>query len=388
LGSEQNLTGIDLFSGAGGFSLAAMNAGVQIIAAVESNRHASSTYRLNFIKDKIGAPVLYEKDILELDPLSVIKNAGICPESCDIIMGGPPCQGFSSHRIKNQGVDDPRNSLLLRYFHFVGEIRPKVFIVENVPGLLWPRHKKYVDQFYGLGLKAGYKLFDPAILNAKDFGVPQNRKRVFILGIRNDVNWIGTWPPEPTHFNPISQEVVDKKKKPWKSAACVFQVELMSTDPNAIHMNHSKELIEVFRSTPKNGGSRSESGRKLSCHKNHDGHKDVYGRINPNNPGPTMTTACINPSKGRFVHPIKHQGITVRHAARFQAFPDTFSFVGGLIAAGQQVGNAVPITLGEAVIRSIVEGLCSSTKAAEKTSFDKEMVKQRRGLKLQNESGR
>jgi len=118
-------------------------------------------------------------------------------------------------------------------------------------------------------------------------------------------------------------------------------------------MKHGACLVEAFANTPKNGGSRKDSGRVLPCHKKHDGHKDVYGRIDPNIPAPTMTTACINPSKGRFVHPTQNNGITARHAARIQTFPDDFVFHGGLTAAGRQIGNAVPVDLGFALIKHI-----------------------------------
>jgi DNA (cytosine-5)-methyltransferase 1 len=110
-------------------------------------------------------------------------------------------------------------------------------------------------------------------------------------------------------------------------------------------MKHSDELIEAFKRTPINGGSRKDSGRILPCHKDHRGHNDVYGRIDPDVPAPTMTTACINPSKGRFVHPTEHHGITLRQAARIQSFPEWYVFEGGLMAGGAQVGNAVPVGL-------------------------------------------
>jgi DNA (cytosine-5)-methyltransferase 1 len=354
---SKSLTAIDLFSGAGGFTLAALNVGFRVLAAIENSRHACDTYRANFLIDKPKAPILYEEDILRLEPSKVLAEVNILPGDCDIVMGGPPCQGFSVHRIKNQGVDDPRNTLLLKYFYFVGILRPKVFVVENVPGMLWKRHKKYLKRFYKLAKEEGYNVFAPVVLNAKDFGVPQNRKRVFILGVRDDIKWAGDWPPKATHFNPHSNEVMENGQPSWKTAAAVFQAAFPKNDPNAIHMNHTAELVEVFRSTPINGGSRNQSNRNLPCHNGHDGHKDVYGRINPALPAPTMTTACINPSKGRFVHPTKHHGITVRHAARIQTFPDAFIFEGGLMAAGQQVGNAVPILLGEAVLKSIERNL-------------------------------
>lgn len=183
---------------------------------------------------------------------------------------------------------------------------------------------------------------------------PQTRKRVFIFGIREDVRIIeGKWPPVPTHDSPEN----DAGLPVWVTASSVFENDLVAGDANNIRMNHSKALIDVFKSTPKNGGSRSQSSRVLPCHKYHNGHKDVYGRIDPRRPGPTMTTSCTNPSKGRFVHPTRNHGITVRHAARFQTFPDDFIFCGGIISASRQVGNAVPIRLGQAVIKSILEGL-------------------------------
>ncbi|MCF5167035.1 DNA (cytosine-5-)-methyltransferase, partial [Pseudomonas congelans] len=273
---------------------------------------------------------------------------------CDIILGGPPCQGFSVHRIKNSGVDDPRNELVLRYFEYVKYLKPKVFLMENVPGILWPRHEFFLKALYSQAKKSGYKVLDPAVIDARDYGVPQRRRRVFILGIREDVSLNLKWPPQPTHGNPKNIEK-NSSLKPWVKSENVFSLNLPD-DENNRHMNHSKELIEVFRRTPLNG-SRKDSGRVLPCHNKHDGHKDVYGRINLKEPGPTMTTACINPSKGRFVHPIENHGITMRHAARFQTFPDSFVFKGGLIAGGAQIGNAVPIMLGEALLTSIASAL-------------------------------
>jgi len=193
-------------------------------------------------------------------------------------------------------------------------------------------------------------------LNAKDYGVPQNRKRVFILGIRKDLNLEINWPPKPTRFAP-KKGVKQNGKLYWLPASTVFDKPLDKNDPNNIHMNHSKELIKVFKSTPKNGGSRSQSIRQLPCHKGHNGHKDVYGRIDPKKPGPTITTGCVNPSKGRFLHPTRNHGITVRHAARFQTFPDNFIFSGGLMASAVQVGNAVPIKLGQKVLQTIAKSI-------------------------------
>ncbi|WP_211103929.1 DNA cytosine methyltransferase [Skermanella pratensis] len=128
-------------------------------------------------------------------------------------------------------------------------------------------------------------------------------------------------------------------------------------------MRHGQALTDAFATTPHNGGSRHESNRILDCHKNHDGHADVYGRINPANPAPTMTTACINPSKGRFVHPTLNHGITVRQSARIQTLPDDFVFAGGLRAAGQQIGNAVPVALAKLLVGHIKALLSSAANA-------------------------
>ena len=354
LTSNCPLTAVDLFSGAGGFSLAAKRVGINVLAALEVSPYACKTYKENFCKDPSNAPVLLERDILSITPHEFSDCTKIRQNTLDILMGGPPCQGYSTHRINDAGVDDPRNKLLIRYFDFISYLAPRAFIVENVPGMLWPRHQGYVKQFYNLALAAGYHIAPPIILNAQDYGVPQNRKRVFILGTR-DALCAGLWPPPKTHFSPRSKQVLAGEALAWVNAAKVFDRPLELNDPNNIHMNHGPALIEVFRSTPLNGGSRYQSSRILPCHKEHNGHKDVYGRIDPARPGPTMTTACTNPSKGRFLHPTENHGITVRHAARFQTFPDDFVFIGGLMASSQQVGNAVPIKLGEAVLRCIAQ---------------------------------
>ncbi|MEE5139058.1 DNA cytosine methyltransferase [Pseudomonas alliivorans] len=349
-------TCIDLFAGAGGFSLGAIKAGLNVIGALEINKKAAGTYANNIPKYAGKAVPIINADILPLEPEDALVEWGIKAGACDIIIGGPPCQGFSSHRINDQGVGDPRNKLLARYFDYVKKIRPRVFLVENVPGLLWPRHADYLDHFYSMGKNAEYDLFPPVVLNACDFGVPQNRKRVFILGIDKRRPFDIMWPPTPTHVSPDTPEHNREKRAFWLNAGGAF-TKAPIEDPNDIHMNHTDALIDLFRNTPINGGSRSESGRVLKCHQGHTGHKDVYGRINPFKPAPTMTTACINPSKGRFVHPTENHGITLRQAARFQTFPDSFVFSGGLMAAGEQIGNAVPVLLGQAVLKLISQAL-------------------------------
>jgi DNA (cytosine-5)-methyltransferase 1 len=362
------LTAIDLFAGAGGFSLAALNLDVEVRMAVENDPHACATYRKNIIERLQSSTELMSTDITQIRWKDLLNKAHLESGECDFLLGGPPCQGFSTHRIKGAGIKDPRNDLLLHYFRAVKAIRPKLFLVENVTGILWPRHSDYLNRFLQSATDANYRVFDPTVLNARDYGVPQNRKRIFILGVRSDIQWAGEWPPVATHYDSGLGRVLAGKVVAWQRASVVFKLPLKSCDPNAVHMQHTPELVKVFRSTPKNGGSRSQSNRVLPCHRKHDGHKDVYGRIDPHRPGPTMTTGCVNPSKGRFLHPTANHAITARHAARFQTFPDDFVFEGGLMAAAQQIGNAVPVLLGEIVIRALVECVLANSRLRAKAA--------------------
>lgn len=381
--SRKRMRAIDLFAGAGGFSLAAKEAGIEVKAAIELDKDACETYRKNLI-GKSSREKLYQADITQLCPEDILNDLKIAPGELELLIGGPPCQGYSRHRFKDQGVDDPRNKLLITYFEFVSKIKPKAFLIENVPGLLWKRHEFYLRKFFSLAQDAGYSVFEPVKVNAKDYGVPQNRQRVFILGVRKDIsaNHI-EWPPQPTHFR------IGKGQKPeWITASSVFSepskdirekiaevigcdesnrlqfgrgLKSKSEDPNVTHMVHKDYMIERFENTPIHG-SRLDSGVVLPCHSNgYVGHKDVYGRIFLNKPGPTMTTGCINPSKGRFLHPWENHGITIRHAARFQTFPDSYVFSGGIISQARQVGNAVPIELGKVLLSEVIYMLEQNT---------------------------
>jgi DNA (cytosine-5)-methyltransferase 1 len=384
---SNKLTAIDLFAGAGGFSLAAHQQGFNILAAVEFDNKAAATYCFN-LKDELGAETqVFNQDINDVDVHALMKYQGIKQGELDLLLGGPPCQGFSTHRIKGSGEDDPRNQLLLRYFDFVAALLPKAFLVENVPGLLWKRHKSHLDKFINLANKYNYKIIGdaPLIINAKDYGVPQNRKRAFILAVREDIFTSSIiWPPEPTHFSP------KENKTCWNSASTIFEKpskavinrlverymainhweikvaqefvenlefgnKVLARDPCNIHMQHTVSVSNRFKETPLNG-SREDIAFRLRCHKNgYKGHKDVYGRIFFHTPSNTITTGCNNPSKGRFVHPWLDHGITLRHAARLQNFPDDFIFLGSSTEQARQIGNAVPFGLGNALIQSIKE---------------------------------
>ncbi|MEZ9463160.1 DNA cytosine methyltransferase [Vibrio splendidus] len=384
---------IDLFAGAGGFTLSAHQAEVDVVAAIEFDQAAANTYKKNFIEtgkhdiDLRAGPK--NGDINNVDPKELRESLKLKPGELDLILGGPPCQGFSTHRINNAGVNDPRNALLLRYFEFVNEFNPKAFLVENVAGLLWKRHKDFLDKFIALAESAGYVIKFCDILNAKDYGVPQNRKRVFIYGLRKDLNGENIeFPPKATHFSPSS-----KNTPHWETASSVFEkvptelyeqyweeyfkaktklsreqtFELLGSlnsgkafkkdDGCDIHMKPSEMMVERFMDTPLNG-SREDAGEKhqLKCHSGeYKGHKDVYGRILIHLPSNTITTGCNNPSKGRFVHPWLNHGMTLRHAARLQTFPDSFDFYGSSTDKARQIGNAVPPLLGKSLVEATLK---------------------------------
>ncbi|MBG7615606.1 DNA cytosine methyltransferase [Brevundimonas sp. BAL450] len=360
------IVAIDLFAGAGGFSAGAVGAGISIGGALEFNKHAAATYRANIQRPDGAAVEVIDEDIRTVSPATALTRWKLDPGGCDLIIGGPPCQGFSTHRIKDAGVGDPRNELLARYFEYVGEVRPRVFLVENVPGLTWSRHRDFLQGFLDLAEKADYAVQPPVVLNAADYGVPQSRKRVFILGIDRGRPLTLSWPPAPTHCAPTTPDALRNGRLPWRDCKDAF-APADKGDALDIHMKSGPALTSVFESTPANGGSRSQSNRVLPCHTAHSGHKDVYGRINPAKPAPTMTTACINPSKGRFVHPTENHGITARQAARIQTFPENYTFVGGLTAAGQQIGNAVPVDLAVVLLKPIAAAI-QAAKARERAS--------------------
>lgn len=382
------LKAIDLFAGAGGFSLAAYRTGIDVQAAIELDKQASEAYYLNLVESYGARTQVFSQDINEVDIDSLMRFQGIKSGELDLILGGPPCQGFSTHRINDAGKDDPRNNLLIRYFDFVKKFRPKVFLVENVPGLLWARHAQYLNKFFTLTHEHGYRVIGdkPFILNARDYGVPQNRKRAFILAVRDDIDTEGfVWPPSPTYMKSGQYEWVTSSsvfERPPESILIEFKERLIEKfnmsseqaenrikqlqwgsvidkdDPCNIHMDHAADMRVLFSNTPLLG-DRTESGRQLACHKNYSGHLDVYGRIYPHLPSNTITTGCNNPSKGRFVHPWLNHGITLRHAARLQTFPDDYIFQGGTMAISKQIGNAVPIKLGEALLKPIINLLTS-----------------------------
>lgn len=316
---------IDLFSGCGGLSLGLKQAGFKVVAAIDADELAMSTYRMNHrgTKGICG-------DITKVKPRSLMKELGLKRGELDLLAGCPPCQGYSSLRTLNgaRGTDAVQNDLVFQVPRFVKAFLPKAVMIENVPGLLKDaRFKALKRELIALGYKLKAQVFDAA-----DFGVPQRRRRTIIIASRF---------VDPEFAKPVA------KRKTVKHA--IGKLPAPSRSKDASHnypVSRSEHVLSIIRRIPKNGGSRSSLGRKhqLACHRQSDGFKDVYGRMAWSEQSPTITSGCINPSKGRFIHPTKDRAITLREAALLQGFPRRYRFdmTRGRYPAALMIGNAFP----------------------------------------------
>ena len=186
-------TGIDLFAGAGGFSLGMKKEGFDVRVAVEFDKWAAETYRLNHKNT-----IVMEEDIKQIAPQRLLKTAGVKRGELDLLFGSPPCQGFSTANVETRGLDNPKSKLMYEFIRMTKGVQSKIFYLENVPGLL------YYKDFFILIMeefeKCGY-VVRCLMMDAADYGVPQRRKRIFIQGVRKDLNFLPTF-PSPTHYDP------------------------------------------------------------------------------------------------------------------------------------------------------------------------------------------
>ncbi len=355
--SAEKPTVLDLFSGAGGTGLGFAAVGFEIVGAIEINENAAKTYRRN-LNVKVN-----RDDIDNIDAQRFRRDLGLDRGQLTVMVGCPPCQGFSRMRNEN-GVEDKRNRLVLRYAAFVKEFMPRYAIFENVPGLWRTQHGK---QLYGelrtLINELGYQIQEQ-VVEVADFGVPQHRKRVIVIAAARKLSLPYL---SPTHSNPEKITTDKSRLKPWMTVREAIRRypplvagqngEANGTYPNHIASKTGEKVLEFIRQVPPNGGSRTDVVEEhwLRCHIEHRGHKDVYGRVAWDRPANTITSGCTNPSKGRFVHPEQDRAITPREAAALQGFPDSFVFEGRSIPS--QIGNAVPPPLAGAIASSIRECL-------------------------------
>jgi DNA (cytosine-5)-methyltransferase 1 len=324
-GRRRNPTAIDLFSGAGGLTLGLSWAGFRVCGGVEIEPLAAETYRTNFPKVK-----LWQLDVRQLSVARVLRELDLRPGELDLLAGCPPCQGFSSLRSLNghQQVADERNDLVLQFERFVRGLRPKAVMVENVPALMVDsRLNRLINGLTGLGYRCAVQ-----ILDAADFGVPQRRKRmILVAGHRRDI--------------PLADSA--GKRQTVREAIGRLAPAGESGDPlHDLPEKREARIRALIQRIPKDGGSRTDLARReqLACHDRCDGFHDVYGRMSWDNVAPTITGGCINPSKGRFLHPTADRAITLREAALLQGFPINyhFSLRRGKYLAAEMIGNALP----------------------------------------------
>lgn len=316
---------IDLFSGCGGMTVGLKQAGFDVIGAVEIDAIAAETYKTNHRRVKV-----WNGDIRDIDSSEFKRALGLRKGQLDLLAGCPPCQGFSALRTLNgsRPIDDPRNDLVVEFLRFVRDLRPKAVLMENVPALERDtRFKALLEALDSLGYRHEHK-----VLNAADYGVPQRRERLLLLGGYNKLI-------------PIAPS--SGQRRVVRQAIAHLPAPGASGDPlHDLGERRSRRIRELISKIPHDGGSRRDlgEGSQLLCHQKCDGFKDVYGRMSWNNVAPTLTTGCFNPSKGRFLHPQADRAITMREAALLQTFPPKYYFpiVHGKTKVADMIGNALP----------------------------------------------
>ncbi|GID28925.1 DNA cytosine methyltransferase [Paractinoplanes brasiliensis] len=351
---------VDLFAGCGGITAGFHRTGrFRTVGAVELDRAAATTYTENF-----GAGIVHQRSIVGWSPTGEARKA-------DVVVGGPPCQGFSNLGAKR--LDDPRNQLWREYVRVLTEIKPKVFVIENVDRFLKS------DEFAALraetlpgGELTDYSL-DWDVVNAAEYGAAQIRRRTIVIGTRKDLEQIE-----------IPGKTV-KRREDWLTVAKALQGIQPGVHPenqllpsgtvthlegppipgwfrsSDLHLtrNYQQLSLDRFRAIPA-GGNRFDLPYELKspCWRKHTtGSGDVMGRLRWDQPSVTIRTEFFKPEKGRYLHPTENRAITHFEAARLQGFDDDFRWCGSKVEIARQIGNAVPVQLAEAIARHLAAGL-------------------------------
>lgn len=352
---------LDLFAGAGGLSLGfKMVGGFRSTFAVEIDDAAASTFKRNF-----GAPV-YAGPIEDLEVF----------EDADVIIGGPPCQGFSPlGRDRDAASRAEMNELWQQYLRAVRQIRPKAFVIENVPEFQRSAQFARLLQLMETDPVLSEYGYAYGVLNAADYGVPQRRRRGIFVAVRGLEEV--PWPPAPTH-GPESQDgtpyaTVREAIRDLAHMPEITDIALDSDSRQDLHFRRQPRpmSLERYRAIPE-GGNRFDLAANRPdllprCWANKPtGTTDVMGRLWWDRPSVTIRTEFFKPEKGRYLHPEADRAITHREAARLQSFPDTFEFDGTKTEVARQIGNAVPPLLAKAIaghVRTQLERVESSVQS-------------------------
>jgi len=334
----------DFFSGCGGTSKGFVQAGLESVFALDFDRDAAASFQSNFSNTHVE-----HRDIRKLRTKSISTLIRAQNEAPILFCGCAPCQPFTKQNTTRVEKDE-RAPLLNSFARFVKVYRPHYVFIENVPGIQKVKTKGAFDKFCR-DLKNMEYSIATNVVAAQDFGVPQKRRRLVLIASRvGDIDL-----PNPTHGPETKRgySTVEDWIRHFPS------IEAGEEHPDILNHRAAKLSplnLERIKATPV-GGSRADwpSYLELDCHKNYNGHVDVYGRMRWDAPATGLTTRCISLSNGRFGHPEQNRAISVREAAAIQTFPDDFVFTGSLNSQARQVGNAVPTKLAEAFGRHILE---------------------------------
>lgn len=364
MGKEINA--LDLFAGAGGFSQGLRMAGIHIVAAIEFNAQIAETYKYNHPETTMIVDDI--KNVTTEKVLDIFKSQN---KTCELIVGGPPCQGFSMAgyriRAKTSFLEDKRNYLFKEYIRMVKAIQPKVFVIENVPGILNYNDGAVKNEIYETFHVMGYQL-QSKVLCAANYGVPQFRNRAFFIG-----NKLGIDPeqffPQIKHsegnYITVYDAICDlpeveagegQEFTAYKASTTLTNYQKIMVSKNGGVYNHESshhkpETIKLI-SRIKPGETMKDLPEHLRTKSVHSG---AYGRMEYDKPAYTLTTRLNTPSVGRITHPEQNRTITPREAARIQSFPDDYRFFGDITSIGMQIGNAVPPLLAKCLGDRILE---------------------------------
>lgn len=340
----------DLFSGVGGLSQGFISAGFEIAFAVEFDKEISKAYAYNHPETE-----MINEDICSIDVEEVKKRH----PHIDLIMGGPPCQGFSQ-KGKRLNINDPRNFLFQQFVRFVDSFRPKFFVLENVPNIITTSDGYFKNQIIESFSNLGYTV-NCGVLSASEFGIPQDRHRAVFIGVLGQK---GIELPAPSHKRVTIQEAIydlpfigsgegEEVSKYDKKASSEYQKALRGKSKvlyNHVATKHSDLAIERLKLIPKGAGREVLPAE----HRTKSIYSGTWCRLLEDGIAPTITTRFDTPSSGRFTHPVLNRCLTVREAARIQSFPDSFKFYGNKTSQMKQVGNAVPPLLAYAIAQQII----------------------------------
>jgi DNA (cytosine-5)-methyltransferase 1 len=352
------MIGIDLFAGVGGMSLGAKYSEIKVISAIENDLWAAQTHSFNFKETEV-----FCEDIRKISGSDLFNGKRSEPL---IIFGGPPCKGFSTSNQKTRTLNNPSNWLFTEYIRIIREIRPDWVVFENVKGILETEQGIFLNHVIEELRAANYKL-DYKVLNAVDFGVPQTRSRLFIIGTLDKTCEISF--PEPTVSRPVtvSEAIFDLpvlsvganinelsyKCDPISHYAKQLRGELTKSTNHLVTRN-APSVVERYKHIPQAGNWENIPENLMKNYKDRSRcHTGIYYRLKETAP----SVVIGNYRKNMLIHPTEDRGLSVREAARLQSFPDWFEFKGSIGFQQQQVGNAVPPLLAKAVFDSIKNSL-------------------------------